>query len=56
MKIKVSISREYDTTGDDHDYLFEGMTSDECIKEALRLFGDDLDFMNSSDATVEVSQ
>ena len=56
MKIKVSISREYDTTGDDHEHLFEGMTSDECIKEALRLFGDDLDFMTSSDATVEVGE
>jgi hypothetical protein len=26
MKIKVSISRDYDTTGDDHDHLFEGAT------------------------------
>lgn len=41
MKIKLSITREYDTQGEDHGDLFEGV-SDE-VRFALSMFADDVD-------------
>lgn len=41
MKIKVTITREYDTEGEDHADLFAGI-SDE-IGYALNLFAEDMD-------------
>lgn len=40
MKIKVSIVREYDTEGDDHAHLFEGV--DDPQRLALYLFASDI--------------
>jgi hypothetical protein len=37
-----------------HGHLFEGMTMDGAIEEALRLFSDDLDNMTTDSASVEV--
>ena len=58
MKIRVSITREYDTTGD-HTELFEGISMPESY--ALSLFADDIDRMATyntvvKEATVEVSE
>jgi hypothetical protein len=41
MKIKVTISREYDTEGENHADLFEGI--DDEVGYALRLFSEDVD-------------
>ena len=56
MKIKVTITREYDTQGDDHAHLFEGVS--DFNEYALRYFASDIDLMTYEQAkeqgTVEV--
>lgn len=44
MKIKIMITKEYDTEGDDHGHLFEGVKNP--VELALRYFAEDLDRMN----------
>ena len=41
MKIKVTITREYDTEGEDHADLFDGI--DDEVSYALGLFSEDID-------------
>jgi hypothetical protein len=57
MKIKVTLSREYDTEGDDHAHLFEGVS--DLNEYALRYFASDIDLMDYAEAKrqgiVEVS-
>ena len=50
MKIKVSITREYDTEGE-HAELFEGISLTE--KYALSLFADDIEQMVSDNAVIQ---
>jgi hypothetical protein len=51
MKIKVSITREYDTTGDDHEHLFEGVGDPVAL--ALSFFADDIDALVTDNAVKE---
>lgn len=44
MKIKVTITREYDTQGEDHAHLFEGVS--DFNEYALRYFASDIDLMD----------
>lgn len=57
MKIRVTISREYDTQGEDHAHLFEGVS--EPSEYALRYFAEDVEGMDyeqaKQQAIVEVS-
>ena len=56
MKIKVKITREYDTQVEDHAHLFEGVSDPQ--EKALRYFAEDIDLMTYEQAkeqgTVEV--
>lgn len=47
MIIRVSISREYDTDGEDHGHLFEGV--EDPIGLALRYFTEDLSVMGNDE-------
>lgn len=40
MKIRVSITREYDTEGEDHGHLFDGISDPKRL--AIRLFAADM--------------
>lgn len=51
MKIKVSISREFDTTGDDHADLFEGV--DNPVRLAKHYLIDDLYNLTADNAVDE---
>lgn len=60
MRIRISIVREYDTEGDDHAHLFEGLSKVGAQDYALRLFAEDVDNMVAlnaveDDALVEVA-
>jgi hypothetical protein len=48
VKIKVTLSREYDTEGDDHAHLFEGVS--DFNEYALRYFASDIDLMDYTEA------
>ena len=48
MKIKVTITREYDTQGEDHAHLFEGVSDPQ--EKALRYFAEDIDLMTYEQA------
>jgi len=59
MKIKVSISREFDTTGDDHTDLFEGV--DDPVRLAKHYLIDDIYSLTANNSVgeaidVEVSE
>lgn len=47
MKIRLSISREYDTEESEHAHLFENNSNPEEL--ALRYFAEDLDLMSHAD-------
>lgn len=51
MKIKISISREYDTE-EEHADLFAGVSNPESL--ALRYFAEDLDLMSNDDLARQV--
>jgi len=51
MKIKVSISREYDTIDGDHADLFEGVGDPVAL--ALSFFADDIDALVTDNAVKE---
>jgi hypothetical protein len=57
MKIKVTLTREYDTEGDDHAHLFEGVS--DFNEYALRYFAQDVEALDYTEAKrqgiVEVS-
>jgi hypothetical protein len=48
MKIRVTISREYDTQGEDHAHLFEGVS--DLSEYALRYFAEDVEGMDYEQA------
>lgn len=48
MKIKVVISREYDTEGEDHSHLFDDIADP--TSYALHLFAEDIDRMVANNA------
>lgn len=48
MKIKVTITREYDTQGEDHAYFFEGVSDPQ--EKALSYFAEDIDRMDYGQA------
>lgn len=48
MKIKVTITREYDTQGEDHAHLFEGVS--DLNEYALRYFAEDIERMDYGQA------
>ena len=48
MKIKVTIAREYDTQGENHAHLFEGVSDPQ--EKALRYFAEDIDLMTYEQA------
>lgn len=41
MKIEITLKRTYDTTGEDHGHLFDGV--EDPVKRALHYFGQDVD-------------
>lgn len=45
--IKVGLTFEFQPDGE-HDFLFEGMTEDEIIKDAMRMTTDDIQALSDS--------